>query len=106
MESRAQRDKSLFDASPSLTGLAHLTKVYLKVNLKYMENIVGLKELRQNIDKYIAEVKKGKSLIVFRRSKPLFRLVPPEKEEDWEEVVDFTKIRKGGVSLKELLSRL
>ena len=71
-----------------------------------MENMVGLKELRQNIDKYIAEVNKGKNFIVLRRSKPLFRLVPPEKEEDWEEVVDFTKIRKGGVGLKELLSRL
>lgn len=71
-----------------------------------MENIVGLKELRQNINKYIAEVKKGKNFIVLRRSKPLFRLVPHEKEEDWEEVVDFTKIRKGGIALKELLSRL
>lgn len=71
-----------------------------------MENIIGLKELRENMDKYIAEIKKGKTLMVLRRSRPLFRLVPPEKEEDWEEVIDFTKIRKGGVPLKELLSRL
>jgi len=71
-----------------------------------MENIVGLKKLRQNIDKYIAEVREGKSIIVFRRSRPIFRLVPPEKEEDWEEIVDFTKICKGGLPLKDLLSRL
>lgn len=71
-----------------------------------MENIVGLKELRQNLEKYITEVQKGKSLIVLRRSKPLFRVVPLEEENEWEEVVDFTKIRKGGVPIKELLSRL
>lgn len=70
-----------------------------------MENIVGLKELRQNLDKYAALVKKGKSLIVIKRSKPVFRIEPLESEE-WEEVIDFTKIRKGGVRPKELLSRL
>jgi len=82
-----------------------LTKVYLKVNLKYMEHIIGLKELRQNIEKYTARVKRGESLVVMRRSKPLFRISPVEGGE-WEEVVDFTKIRKGGVPIKELLSRL
>ena len=70
-----------------------------------MEKIVGLKELRQNIGKYTQEVESGKSLIVVRRSRPLFRIAPVQDEE-WEEVVDFTKIRKGGVSIKELLSRL
>ena len=69
-----------------------------------MENIVGLKELRQNFDKYATIVKKGKTLIVIKRSRPVFRLVP--LEEEWEEVIDFTKIRKGGVSAKEILSRL
>ncbi|MFH1820513.1 MAG: type II toxin-antitoxin system prevent-host-death family antitoxin [Candidatus Nealsonbacteria bacterium] len=70
-----------------------------------MENIVGLKELRQNLDKYVTLVKKGKSLIVVKRSKPVFRIEPLESEK-WEEIVDFTKVRKGGVNLKELLSRL
>lgn len=69
-----------------------------------MENIVGLKELRQNFDKYATIVKRGKTLIIVKRSKPVFRLAP--LEEEWEEVIDFTKIRKGGVSTKELLSRL
>ena len=81
-----------------------MTEVYLKINLEYMENIVGLKELRQNIEKYAARVQKGESLIIMRRSKPLFRITPVEDE--WETVVDFTKIRKGGVPLEELLSRL
>lgn len=69
-----------------------------------MENIVGLKELRQNFDKYATLVKKGKTLIVIKRSKPVFRLTP--LEEEWEEIIDFTKIRKGGVLIKEILSRL
>lgn len=69
-----------------------------------MENIVGLKELRQNFDKYATLVKRGKTLIIVKRSKPIFRLVP--LEEEWEEVTDFTKIRKGGVSIKDILSRL
>lgn len=70
-----------------------------------MENIIGLKELRQHIEKYAARVKKGESLVVMRRSSPLFR-ISPVQDEEWEEVIDFTKIRKGGVSMKELLSRL
>lgn len=70
-----------------------------------MEKIVGLKELRQNIEKYAGEVKSGNSLIIVKRSKPLFKITPLEDEE-WEEVVDFTKIRKGGVDIQEILSRL
>ncbi len=65
---------------------------------------MGLKELRQNVEKYTKEVVRGHSFIVVRRSKPLFRVGP--LEDEWEEVVDFTKIRKGGVNVKELLSRL
>ena len=69
-----------------------------------MDKIVGLKELRHNVEKYAKEAVKGHSLIIVKRSKPLFRMGP--LEEEWEEVVDFTKIRKGGVNMKELLSRL
>jgi len=69
-----------------------------------MEKIVGLKELRENVDKYVGEIVKGHSFVIVRRSKPLFKIVPVE--EEWEEIVDFTKIRKGGVNIKELLSRL
>jgi prevent-host-death family protein len=71
-----------------------------------MKNIVGLKELRQNVSDYIAEVKKGKSFIVVRRSKPIFKISPPEEAELWEPVADFTKIKKGGVPLKNLLAHL
>jgi antitoxin (DNA-binding transcriptional repressor) of toxin-antitoxin stability system len=72
-----------------------------------MENLVGLKELRENVDTYVAEVQKGKSFIIVRRSMPIFKLSPPNEDSElWERVIDFTKIRKGGVEIKELLSRL
>lgn len=70
-----------------------------------MNNIVGLKELRENLEHYVRLVEQGKSLVVLRRSRPLFRITPIE-EEEWEEVIDFTKVRRGGISIKELLSRL
>ena len=73
-----------------------------------MNTILGLKELRQHTDKYIKEVENGKSFVVFRRSRPVFKISPPEddSEDFWEPVADFTKIKKGGVSIKDLLSRL
>ena len=71
-----------------------------------MDQIVGVKELRENLEVYIKEVKKGKSFTVVKRSMPVFKITPPEKEEGWETVVDFTKIRRGGVAIEGILSRL
>ncbi len=74
-----------------------------------MENITNLKDLRMNMDKYAKKVAKGDSFIIFKRSKPLFKICPiiNDKEKwEWEEVVDFTKIKKGGVDIDEVLSRL
>ena len=71
-----------------------------------MDKIVGLKELRSNVDEYIAEVKKGKSFIIVRRSRPVFKISLPAEDESWETVVDFTKIKNGGIAIKELLARL
>lgn len=70
--------------------------------------IIGLKELRENAEKYISEVNRGKSFIVVRRSKPVFKIAPPstEEEELWESVIDFTKIKKGGMALSDILARL
>ena len=71
-----------------------------------MVKIVGLKELRENMDKYVRDVGIGNDYVVVRRSKPLFRITPVDYEEEWETVIDFTRIKKGGVAVKELLSRL
>ena len=70
-----------------------------------MENIVTLKNLRENMQDFAQKVQKGYSFIVFKRSKPLFKISPIETGA-WEEVIDFTKLKKGGINLKELLQRL
>lgn len=69
-------------------------------------NIVGVKELRVNLNKYISEVNTGKSFIVVRRSEPVFKISPPMEEELWETAVDFTEFNENGISAKELLKRL
>lgn len=75
--------------------------------MRIKKSIVGLKELRENIDTYIGEVRKGRSFIIVRRSKPVFKISPPEEDESlWEPVIDFTKVKKGGVPIADILSRL
>lgn len=71
-----------------------------------MESLIALKDLRLNMNKYAAEVKAGKSFIVLKQSKPLFKLSPINEDNDWEEVVNFAKIKKGGVNIDELLAVL
>jgi antitoxin (DNA-binding transcriptional repressor) of toxin-antitoxin stability system len=68
-----------------------------------MDNLIGLKDLRLNMNKYVNEVKAGKSFIVLKQSKAIFKLTPIDEDENWEEVVNFAKIKKGGVNLNELL---
>lgn len=74
-----------------------------------MSKIIGLKELRENTGKYISQVSKGKSFTVVKRSKPVFKVVPVDEWGDegvWGTVVDFTKIKKGGVPADEVLKAL
>ena len=74
-----------------------------------MTNIIGLKELRENTERYISHVKKGRSFLVVRRSKPIFRVSPVDEWGDegvWETVVDFTKINKKGVHVDDVLASL
>lgn len=66
--------------------------------------MIGLKDLRTKTEKYIEQVKKGESFIVYRRSTPLFAITPIN--ETWEEVIDFTKLKKGGVDINDLLARM
>lgn len=69
--------------------------------------ILGLKELRENMQKYASRVEKGESFIVVKKSKPLFKVSSVDEDEGlWETVVDFTKIRKGGILAEELLAKL
>ncbi len=70
------------------------------------KTIIGVKELRENLDTFIAKINKGMSFTVVKRSKPVFDITPVETDEQWEEVADFTKIKKVGVKIDEILSRL
>ncbi|MDO8469445.1 MAG: hypothetical protein Q7S84_00300 [bacterium] len=72
-----------------------------------MEDIIGLKELRGSIRMVERNVRQGRSYLVLRKSRPLFKIVPVGGEEErWETVIDFTKIRRGGVRIDDILSRL
>lgn len=70
-----------------------------------MNHLVSLKEFRTHVDHCAQRIQQGESLIIMRRSKPLFRIVPVE-EDEWETVMDFTTIRKQGIPARELLARL
>ena len=73
------------------------------------KSIVGLKELRENMNLYISGVEKGRSFTVVRRSQPIFRLTPVDvwgDEGAWETVVDFIKIKKGGVPIEKVIGSL
>jgi len=70
-----------------------------------MENIVALKDLREHLGKYAAKVARGGSFVVFKKSRPIFK-ISPVSDGAWEEVIDFTKVKRGGVNIKEILSRI
>jgi prevent-host-death family protein len=70
-------------------------------------NVVGLKELRENMESYIDRVNKGESITVLRRNVPIFRLSPIDEEElGWETVIDFTEINPRGVPAEDVLKAL
>ena len=51
-----------------------------------MENLIALKDLRLNMERYVQKVKMGQSFVVLKQSKPIFRVAPVEADEKWEEV--------------------
>ncbi len=66
------------------------------------EQIIGLKELRLDTEKYIKKIQKGESFIVVKRSKPVF--VISKVEEKWETMLDVSD--EGGILLETLRGRL
>lgn len=70
-----------------------------------MKTIIGLKEFRNNVESFAKKIRKGESFVVLKKSKPMF-IISPIGDDVWEEVIDFTKIKKGGVNIKELSARL
>lgn len=77
--------------------------------MKAKRAIIGLRELREDTEKYIDAVKRGRSFTVVRRSKPIFRVVPADLWGDeglWETVADFRGLDERGVPLGNLLEAL
>ena len=73
-----------------------------------MNSIIGLKELRQNTEKYISATQRGSSFTVVRRSRPVFKLVPVDEWGDggqWETVLDLTKGKYKNMTAGKLLAR-
>ncbi len=72
------------------------------------DSTVALKDLRTNMEKYISRVSGGESFTVLRRSRPIFKITPPEDDDEgtWETVIDFTEISKNGVPASEVLKKL
>ena len=72
-------------------------------------SIIGLKDLRENMENYITKIKKGRSFVVVKRSKPVFKISPVDEWGDegiWETVVDFTEINSKGVPVREVIQAL
>jgi prevent-host-death family protein len=47
-----------------------------------MKNVLNVKELRSSLPEIIKRVRQGDRFTIFYRSKPAFRIVPVEAEED------------------------
>lgn len=87
---------------------------------KKQNTIVGLKELRENMETYIARVGSGESLTIVRRSEPIFKISPVDNktsntgraevsddgEAGWETILDVTKVRQSGVPLAEVTAAI
>lgn len=80
----------------------------MRTTAKTQGGRVGLKDLRENMEKYIKRVHEGETLTVFRRSEPVFRITPMDGGDDagWETVIDFTEINPNGVPAKDVLKAL
>ena len=91
-------------------ALGELTKWLSFVKQLVMTRYAGVKELRQNMMKYARHVGRGGEVVVLKHNKPLFKMCRVEDpfgdEGEWESVINFTKMRKGGVSAEEILAAL
>lgn len=70
------------------------------------KKIIGLRDFRENTKTIIEDINNGMSYIVMKKNQPAFKISPIDNEEIWEELIDFTKIKKGGIEINNLLKRL
>lgn len=72
----------------------------------FKDNLITVKELREDMPTIINKVHRGGEFLVLKKSKPVFRLSAPDTDDAWETVIDFTKIKKGGVKIDDLIKAL
>jgi len=70
---------------------------------KYMQNILSLKDFRTKLTDYTKRVsEKGDSFVVFKKSKPVFMVVPIDHDGEWQTVLNFSEINPKGVTFKDI----
>ena len=72
-------------------------------------HIIGLRDLRENTDKYIKAVDRGQSFTIVRRSRPVFKMVPVDQYGDegvWKSLVNFRDKKGRGFPAEKLLALL
>src|SRR3989344_9237331 len=96
--------KNLRSAMERLDRSLSLSKL-ISMATKIKNQIIGLKDLRLNTSKYISRLSRGESFTVVKRSKPVFKVIPFDEDDDslWETVVDFSDRNGGGIQADELL---
>ncbi len=74
-----------------------MAKKYLK------QNITGLRELRENMATYVRKVEQGEEVLVFKKSKPIFKLSPVDDLGDEGHWINFDLRNKNGkgISMEE-----
>lgn len=68
------------------------------------QNIIGIKILRENMEKYISAVEKGETFLVMRKSTPVFKMAPVDEWGDngsWDNIADFKDMPLGGIPAKQ-----
>ncbi len=74
-----------------------------------MSKIVPIKDFRKNLAHFADLAEQGVEIIVIRRSKPAFKVIPLAKDEEdvqWETLIDFTEEYPGGIPAEKLLKIL
>lgn len=68
------------------------------------DQLVSMKELRENFSRYKAGLERGESYTIIYRSKPLARLTPPKKQpttDDIQKNVEMVDKLAGGIDAGE-----
>ncbi|OGF63928.1 hypothetical protein A2661_02100 [Candidatus Giovannonibacteria bacterium RIFCSPHIGHO2_01_FULL_45_24] len=71
--------------------------------------IIGLKDLRENMEEYINKVKRGREFTVIRKSEPVFKITPVDMWGDdgvWEIIADFRELNEKGTPARDVLRAL